>query len=36
MIEASGNQFIPNLAVKLLMKRLGCSVIQPNHFKAHD
>jgi hypothetical protein len=36
IVEASRDQFIANLAVKLLMKRFGGTAIEPNHFKSHD
>jgi hypothetical protein len=34
--KTSRGQFIPNLAVKLLMKRLSCRPIESNHFERHD
>src|SRR6266567_3321954 len=34
--KTSRGQFIPNLPVKLLMKRFSGSAIEPNHFERHD
>jgi len=34
IVEASRDQFIAYLAVKLMMQWFGCSAIQPDHFKS--
>src|SRR5437762_14171124 len=34
--KTSRDQFIANLAVKLLMKRFSRRPIKPNHFESHD
>jgi len=36
VVKASRDQFIANLAVKLLMKRFSRRPIEPNHFERHD
>jgi len=36
VVESCRNQLIANLAVKLFMKRLICSAVEPNHFKGHN
>src|SRR4029077_16271964 len=36
VVEACRKQFIPNLAIKLFMKRFIRSAIELNHFKSHD
>jgi hypothetical protein len=36
VVKASRDQFIANLAVKLLMERFSGRPIEPNHFERHD